>query len=155
MDVGGKLFALQPELSASSTGFELDQATHRSCLDQVLKNVTVTKYAQLVCEVNLQSISDLLNKKWVSSAAMDMSTLQITSYLDVRFRTFAPNTHIVNVHEHASLGYDRHRAEVIFSTCAKLCEALCSNWGDKIIGMSSDGEKKMASRVCGMDTHFQ
>eukprot|EP00171_Calliarthron_tuberculosum_P003122 IDg3122t1 len=49
----------------------------------------------------------------------------------------------------------RHTAEVIFNTAAKAFDTLCSNWRDKIIGISTDGERKMTGRVSGVATRFQ
>lgn len=61
-------------------------------------NMTVAKYGRLVFVVNLQRISDLLNKTWAFSVALDMTTHQSTSYLDIQVRMFALKTGTVNFH---------------------------------------------------------
>lgn len=116
---------------------------------------TISKYARIACAVNLQKIYDLLDKAWTFSIALDMSTHMSTSYLDIRIRLHLNKHGILNVHILAVPVYERHTAEVIFDTSSKALDALCPSWRDTIIGISTDGERKMTGRITGVATRFQ
>lgn len=45
---------------------------------------TIAKYGPIGCAVNLQKVSEQLDRAWTFSIAMDMSTLMSALYLDVR-----------------------------------------------------------------------
>ena len=84
-----------------------------------------------------------------------MSTHISTSYLDIRIRLYLDHTGIINLHGLAIPVFDRHTGLVIFETASKALDALCESWRDVIIGVSTDGEKKMTGRVSGVATRFQ
>lgn len=121
-----------------------------SCSDS-----TISKYARIACAVNLQKVYDLLQEAWTFSIALDMSTHMSTSYLDIRVRLHLNRHGIINVHLLAVPVYERHTAEVIFDTAAKALDVLCPPWKDTIIGVSTDGERKMTGRISGVATRFQ
>ncbi|CAK9222421.1 unnamed protein product [Sphagnum troendelagicum] len=69
-----------------------------SCTYDVLHNLVlracsrhdVANYIRGVCVVNLQCIARHLCRAWAFSIALDSTTHQSTSYLDVHFRIFMP-----------------------------------------------------------------
>jgi hypothetical protein len=78
-----------------------------SCTYDVLHNPVlracshhdVTNYIRVVCAVNLQHIARHLRHAWAFSIALDSTTHQSTSYLDVCFQIFMPTFYnIVNLH---------------------------------------------------------
>ena len=77
-----------------------------------------------------------------------MSTHMSTPYLDILIRLNLENAGIVNLHLLAIPVFDRHTGQLTF-------EALDVLWRDVLIGVSTDGEKKMTGRVSGETTRFQ
>ena len=65
------------------------------------------------------------------------------------------NAGIINLHLLAIPVYDRHTGLVIFEVASKALDVLCPSWRDIIIGVSTDGERKMTGRVSGAATRFQ
>jgi len=65
------------------------------------------------------------------------------------------NAGIINLHLLAIPVYDRHTGLVIFEVASKALDVLCPSWRDMIIGISTDGERKMTGRVSGATTLFQ
>ena len=114
----------------------------------------VSRYARFICAMNMQCIVELLRKSWAFSVALDMATHMATAYCDVRIRICHKSTvhdfHLLSIPVH-----DRHTGEIIFNTFAKAMDALYPDWPEKIIGGSSDGEKKMTGRHQGVITRLQ
>ena len=100
-------------------------------------------------------LSELMTKCWTFSIALDMSTHLSTLYLDIRGRFHIISRGIGNFHFIGIPIYDRHTAEVIFNSTKKFLDVLCPSWENIIVGMTTDGEKKMTGRVSGVSTRFQ
>ena len=62
---------------------------------------------------------------------------------------------IINLHVLAIPVYGRRTASVIFNTALKALDGLYPTWKDVIIGISTDGERKMTGHVSGVATRFQ
>lgn len=86
---------------------------------------------------------------------MDMSTHMNTSYFDIRARLHLNKHGIINVHSLSVSVYNRHIAELIFDTVVKVLDIMSPSWKDTIIAISTDGERKMTSRVSRVATRFQ
>ena len=56
----------------------------------VLSKFCVTSYVKAACAINLQVIAKLLQNSWTFSVALDMSTHQATSYLDIHIYMYVP-----------------------------------------------------------------
>ena len=84
-----------------------------------------------------------------------MSTHMSTPYLDMRICLHLNRHIIVNVHLLAVRVYKRHTVAVIFDTAAKALDVLCPSWKYSIIGVSTDGERKMTGRISGVVMRFQ
>lgn len=121
-----------------------------SCSDS-----TISKYARFACAINMQKISELLACVWTFSVALDMSTHMSSSYLDIRIRLHHSKSGIINLHLLAIPVFERHTAEVIFETADKALTVLCPSWKDIVVGVSTDGERKMTGRVSGVATRFE
>ena len=78
-----------------------------------------------------------------------------TSYLDIRIRLHLKEAGIINAHLLAVPVYVRHTAQAIFNTATKALDVLCPSWRDIIVGISTDGERKMTGRVSGVATRFR
>ena len=115
---------------------------------------TISKYARIAFAINLQKVYDLLEETRTFLVALYMSTHMITSYLDIRICLHLNRPGIVNVHLLAAPVYERHTAAVIFDTVAKALDVLCPSWKD-IIGVLTDGERKMTGRISGVANRFQ
>lgn len=83
---------------------EFGIAMHGSCNDAVALND-----ACVVCAERLQTIAGCFSKFWAFSIALDPSTHQRTSYLDVVVR-FKMNSVLHNFHCMESLLYEQHTA---------------------------------------------
>jgi hypothetical protein len=118
-------------------------------------DLTVAKYARYACAINLQKISELLDSAWTFAVALDMSTHMSTSYLDIRIRLHLNGPGIINMHLLAIPIFERHTGLVMFQTASRALDVLCPTWRDIIIGISTDGERKMTGHVSGVATRFQ
>lgn len=114
----------------------------------------VAKYARFVCALNLQQLKEILAKSWTFSVAMDMSTHMSTSYLDIRIRLHWEDD-ILNFHVLAIPLFERHTGEAMFRAASKAFSVLCSDWMDILIGVSTDGERKMTGRIKGTSAGLQ
>lgn len=115
-------------------------------------DATISKYARYACAINLQKISEVLADAWTFAIALDMSTHMSTSYLDIRIRLHLNRSGILNWHILAVPIYERHTAEAIFEALVKLLDVLCPDWRAVIVGISTDGERKMTGRTNGVAT---
>ena len=112
-------------------------------------------YAQVACAPSLQIISDALHrsKVWTFSIALDSSTHQSHSYLDVRARFMAENT-IYNVNLLAIPLFQIHTGENMFATTCKFLGALHPLGKDTPIVVSSDGDRLMTGQTQGLLTQI-
>jgi hypothetical protein len=97
---------------------------------------------------------EMLASSWTFSIAMDMSTHMSTSYLDIRVRLFVRGA-IHNLHLLAIPMFGAHTADQIFNHADTALNAICAQWRDIIVSISTDGERKMTGRVSGVATRFQ
>ena len=132
-----------------STKERTGYATIGSCTKAI-----VAKYARFACAINLQQLADLLDNCWAFSVALDMSAHFSTSYLDIRIRIHVNST-LLNAHVLAIPVFERHTGENMYKTAEKAFDALHGNWKNKIVGISTDGEKKMTGQISGVATRFQ
>ena len=112
--------------------------------------------ARIICAVNLQSISCILNddSTWAFSLANDSSTHYGKSYFDNRIRFYRDGT-LYNLHLLAIPMFERHTADNIVDLVTRLLDQLCPSWRTKLIGLSSDGEPKMTGEHNGVVTQIQ
>ena len=121
-----------------------------SCTDK-----TICKYARYACAINLQKLFNLLMLAWTFVIAMDMSTHFSTSYLNICICFHQMHKGILNVHILAIPVFKWHTGKVIFKVCCKALDVLCPAWKDIIIGILTDGKRKMTGRSSGVATRFQ
>ena len=114
----------------------------------------VAKYARFVCALTMQQLRDILAKSWTFSVAMDMSTHMSTSYLDIRIRLHWEDD-ILNFRLLAIPMFERHTGEAMFRVASMAFDVLCSDWRDILIGVSTDGERKMTGKIQGMYARLQ
>lgn len=117
-------------------------------------NVTISKYARYACAVNLQKVYKPLENSQTFSVNFYMSTHMNTSYLDIRIHSHIMKYGIINLHVLAVPLYEPHAVQVIFDTATRALDVLCPFWQSIIIGVSTDGEKKMPSHITGLVTWF-
>eukprot|EP00126_Sphaerothecum_destruens_P012273 Sdes_comp20995_c0_seq5m19729 len=84
-----------------------------------------------------------------------MSTHMSTSYLDIRIRFHSISAGFGNFHLLGFPIYQNHSADVLFNSCKKLLDVLCPAWERLIVGITTDGERKMTGKVSGVATRFQ
>ena len=77
--LAASLFFRQAVAVIQSTKERIGLASIGSCTDKI-----TAKYAQFSRAINLQKLSNLLQRCWAFSVAMDMSTHMTTGYLDIR-----------------------------------------------------------------------
>ena len=121
-----------------------------------LSDTEVANYARVVCAINLQAISTILNNDmvWAFSLANDASTHFGKSYFDNRIR-FHLNGVLYNVHAIAIPMFDRHTGENMFNLVSTFLDVVCSDWRAKLIGVSSDGATVMTGHLQGVVTRLE
>lgn len=114
----------------------------------------VSTYARYAVALNLQSISTFLRQAATFSLATNGSTHMSTIYADVRVRLSPPKDGLKNLHVLAIPSHDYQSAEQMFIIVNKILSTLLSNWPDKIIAVSTDGEPKITGRLRGLVTRI-
>lgn len=115
-------------------------------------------YSRIVCAVGLQILSDLMKKSWAFAVASDVCTDDFgNSHLDVRVRFPGLDTgdDLLSFHLLAIPLFDEsHSGASLFEFFAKVFDALCPNWKDKLIGSSTDGAPNMTGCNVGFTTQL-
>jgi len=93
----------------------------------------------VLLSVNLQLLSNILNKAWAFSVANDSSTHYGKSYFDNRIRIHHDGD-ILNIHAIAIPMFERHTGENMFNLITTFFDIICPTWRTKLIGIGSDGE---------------
>ena len=116
----------------------------------------VSNVARIVCTVNLQRLSSLLNNStmWVFSLANDGSTHWGQSYLDNRIHLYF-NGKLYNIHLLVIPMFERHTVDNIVKLISRLLDIICPTWPIKLIGLGSDGEAKMIGQFQGVVTELE
>ncbi|KAG1694176.1 hypothetical protein DVH05_021832 [Phytophthora capsici] len=83
-----------------------------------------------------------------------MSTYLSISYLDVRIRVYY-NESILSLHLLAIPMHESHTGEAMFDAVVPVLGVLCPNWRDVMLGVTTDGERKMTVVNKGLATRFQ
>ena len=122
---------------------------YSGCTDTLAAN-----YARVACAASLQMIRDGLNQVTGFSLALDSSTLQGTSSLDVRAR-MAWAGELYNFHLIALPLYESHTSERLCDTLFEFLDARHPSWRALLVGVSTDGEPKTTGRVRGMVTRIE
>ena len=118
-----------------------------------MTDALVSGYIRILVAVAMQHLSNLMAKSsmWAFSFAYDMSTHICISFMDQRLR-LAVNGLLVNLHLLAIPMFYRHTAVNQFNPITKVMDAMNSNWRDKLIGHSWDGENTMTGCSGGVIT---
>jgi hypothetical protein len=115
----------------------------------------VGQYTRVLVAFAFQEIADILEDESVlaMSLAGDERTHGGQSFFDLRVRV-CYRGELVNLHLFAIPKFERHSARNIFNLISKFMDALYAKWRDKLIGMSSDGEKTMTVCHSGVVTRI-
>ena len=119
-----------------------------------VNDVKVSQYVRVVVAANLQRISEILDKIWAFSIAVDAGHTSGTSYFDVRIR-FCRDITVHNLHFLALPIRDRKTTQNLFDLASQALDAVIPRWRQKLIGISTDGENTMTGRLNGLATLFQ
>jgi hypothetical protein len=113
----------------------------------------VIQVVRLVCASNLQTISNVLNRAWAFSVAIDAGTKSSVPYLDVRAR-FSVARKMFNVHVGAIPMYERHTGANMANVIAQFFDAVAPNWKSQLISVSTDGASNMTGKYNGLVTYL-
>ena len=91
---------------------------------------------------------------WDFSIALDGGNKSSISYLDFRLRLVL-GYELFNIHLIAAPMYESYTGDNMFALCSKILDVLCSNWKEKIIGVTTDGASNMTGRHVGIVTQIQ
>jgi hypothetical protein len=116
--------------------------------------VQAARVARIGCAVNLEKISELLCAARAFFIAVDTSTVECTGYLDFRVHVCVMYE-IENLHVRAIPQRDRHTGEIIFNEMADVLDKLCENWREKVIGVTTDGDRSMTCQVKGVASRIE
>ena len=92
----------------------------------------VSRYARLICAMNLQCILEIFRKCWAFSVVLGMATHMETSYcyvcICICHESIVHDFHLLSIPDH-----DRHTGEIIFNKFDNAMDALYLEWREKII----------------------
>lgn len=137
-----RTIALGSSIHMASQIFEVMQDETQVAYIGGASEKKITMCVRAVVVISLQKISSLMKASWAYSMALDASTHQSTSYLDVRTRVYAKGD-IHNIHLAALLMFERHTGSNMFKIVENLFLALDKDWQKKLIGVPSDGAADM------------
>ena len=156
--------ALQFEMIVSYVGVG---TSFRQCAELLLRtkeksglgalgNISMGKVIHVVrytCALNYQIMREILSSSWAFSIAVDGGTKATVPYLDVRMRVFV-RRQLFNVHLVALPMYERHTGENMFILLERFLHALCPEWKQKLISVSTDGASNMTGSQQGLVTRI-
>jgi hypothetical protein len=116
----------------------------------------VNSFVRVVYAINLQHIFDILWHLWAFSLALDSTTHQSTSYLDLCICVYVEEHHtITNLHGCALLVFQWHTSEVMFKMVSNFLIVLCPDWKIRTLGLFFNGARNMTRCVVGIVTQPQ
>lgn len=135
-----------PRLFNLLVGYVSNGASFRSAAAHARTTQVVTKlsylngasdarcslYIRAVCAASLDHIHHILQSCWAYSLALDVGSVQGTSYLDIRVRFHSGCGKLVNVHLLAVPLFLNKTASTLFGACTKLMNVLDENWRSKL-----------------------
>lgn len=116
-------------------------------------DVMAANYVRVASAYCLQALHDCLKESTGMSLALDSSTHQGMSYLDIRVR-FTLSGAVQNFHLLAIPLYSNHTGEYMFEVLVKFMDALYKPWKEILIGVSSDGARSMTGKFQGLVTRL-
>jgi hypothetical protein len=123
-----------------------------------LSDGEVSCLARIVCAIGLQIISDIMTRAWAFAVGSDVATDDFGhSHLDVRIRFPGVDAadDLLSFHLLAiPLFEESHSGESLYAFFAKVFDALCPTWKEKIIGSSTDGAPNMTGCNVGFTTRL-
>ena len=144
------------------TGMSLRQATIAlEATKDLLRNpllgfpsqAKTQSYVRVACAVTFQVLSSLLPRLWAFSLAVDASTCQGSSYLDMRVR-FVLKGVLYNLHVVALPLSGSHTGEAQFNYVCAVLDVLCPRWKQSLISATTDGARDMTGRHSGLVTRL-
>lgn len=113
----------------------------------------IIRAVRYVCALNFETMSNVLSAVWAFSIAVDGGTKSSVPYLDIRAR-FCIGPRLFNIHVVALPMYESHTGENMAAAIEKFFHALCPEWKDKLISVSTDGASSMTGRHQGVVTRL-
>jgi hypothetical protein len=134
--------------SSSSVEAHLDKGGNWA----IVHELQVATDARFSCSVVLQKQRDILGASWAFTVALGTSTVEGTGFRDVMIRPFLAGKLIKAL---ALPLRDIHTGEIIFNEVSCLLDALCENWRDKVLSMSTDSDRGMVGSVRVVATRME
>ncbi|BBN02960.1 hypothetical protein Mp_2g19640 [Marchantia polymorpha subsp. ruderalis] len=140
--------------------FKRDEAVieqHRRCTKNPklsgISDHMMSQFVRVVVAVDLQFLSKILSRSdvWAFLIACDGYSHFGISSLDIRIRLSVEGV-LYNFHLVLVPFYDRHTALNIFNLNVKVLDVLYSQWREKLLSVSNDGENTMTCRHGGLVT---
>ncbi|KAJ2346059.1 hypothetical protein GGH91_002336, partial [Coemansia sp. RSA 2671] len=123
--------------------------------DSAINSIMITDNVRISVAVSMEVIRSLLADPsvWAFSLAFNSSTHYGHSYFDVRIR-LQVDGELRNLHLVALPINGGHKADDMVELLTKMLDALCPQWRQKLIGISSDGEPTMTGCNSGVVTQL-
>lgn len=109
----------------------------------------VSRFVRVAAAACLQKLSEIMSAVWAFSLAFDSSTIESTSYFDVRVR-FVAGTNVHCFHLFSLPLFGSHTGDLMFSVFGRAMDALCPSWTQRLLSTCSDGARNMTGRVRGI-----
>lgn len=109
----------------------------------------VSAYICCVIAFNLQAITDLLRSTWAFSLCLERAQYSSNLYTDVSVRFCV----VDDIHKYHLISFpnpDRCNMDSIYKSLSCVLGVLCTNWRDKLIGLSIDGSELAHNALLGI-----
>jgi hypothetical protein len=144
-------------LSFRQTAKVIDQTHRHTKIAKLagLSDYMVDQFVRVLVGASIQKIADVMARSdvWAFSIAFDGSTHRGTSFFDVRVR-IGVNCLLYNLHLVALPMFDRHTADNQVAMLVTLLDAVLPEWRDKLLGVSTDGERTNTGHINGVVTQL-
>ena len=116
---------------------------------------TVSRMAAKLLALSLENIKLKLAECWAFSIAFDPSKHESVNYNDIRVRIALKGGAMKNYHLLAVPSWSTYTGKKLHDQIVHIMTVLCPDWTKKIVGISTDGERKMTGRISGAQTLLQ
>ncbi|RLN02526.1 hypothetical protein BBO99_00002963 [Phytophthora kernoviae] len=114
------------------------------------------EYVRLIIAVSLNVTSRLLRECWAFSLELraSMQHAPVRSYLEFRVKVYSGGT-MHNLHLLSIPGFESKCKIMMYETLDRVLSAVLPNWRQRLLGVATDGDAQMPSRVLDIIARLQ
>lgn len=120
-----------------------------------INDTMVGQYVRVLVGAAIQNIGQVLRRDdvWAFALSFDGSTHRGTTFFDVRVRVVVDGV-LHNLHLVAMPHFGRHTANNQVEMLRTLLGAISASWANKLIGVTTDGERTNMGHISGVQTQM-